>query len=149
MATNTERTIYIIELKDKFTKGMNSATKASNKFNDSTKRVKKNTNGLTDAFKKFGTYAKVALLGAAYGMARLGLSAVKTAAKFEGVEKALEIMTGRKGLGEGLMNWAKEFSRTTVITFDQTVTSMRKLLAYGIVAYHLLKMIMATIKMKL
>lgn len=132
MATNTERTIYVIELKDRFTKGMQSATKSANKFNRATDSVKRKTNGLAQSFSKMGLASKLGFAAAIAGMGKLGMAAIKTAAKFEGVEKALEIMTGRKGLGKDLMTWAKEFSRTTVITFDQTVTSMRKLLAYGV-----------------
>jgi tape measure domain-containing protein len=132
MATNTERTIYVIELKDRFTKGMSKATKSADKFNKATDRVRSKTNSMSAGFAKLGNAAKLGFAAAIAGMTALGVSAVRTAAKFEGVEKALEIMTGRKGLGKDLMTWAKEFSRTTVITFDQTVTSMRKLLAYGV-----------------
>ena len=134
MATNTERTVYVIELRDKFTRGMRSATNSANRFNKATDSVRGKTKSMSDAFTKLGVAAKWGFGAAIAGMTALGISAVKTASKFEGVEKALEIMTGRKGLGQGLMDWAKEFSRTTVITFDQTVTSMRKLLAYGVSA---------------
>lgn len=134
MAQNTETTTYIIQMRDKFTMGMNKATMASERFNTSTSRIKKNTQGLSNSFSRFGFIAKAALLGAAYAMGRLGLSVIKTASSFEVIEKALDVMTGRQGLGAGLMDWAKEFSRTTIITFNQTVTSMRKLLAYGITA---------------
>ena len=130
--TNTERTVYIIELRDRFTRGVDKATAATKRFNRSTDAMKKQTKMLESGFRKMGTAAKWGFGLAAAGMTALGVTAIKTAAKFEVVEKALEVMTGRKGLGAGLFNWAKEFSRTTIITFDQTVTTVRKLLAYGV-----------------
>jgi len=126
---NTERTVYIIELRDRFTMGMNRASSANNRFIASTQKARTGALGLSSTF----GFLRAAAAGAAtYGVFRLASSMTTLTAKFETTRKAFDVMLGDKGMGGRMFDWAKEFSRTTIITFDQTVTSIRKLLAYGI-----------------
>jgi len=129
MATNTERTVYVIELRDKFTRGLRSMSEHTRRFDRSIDKVKNKSQGLA---KQLNLLRRAAATAAVAGIGKMTLSLANLAGKFEEVRVAFNVMLGNKGLGGQMMQWAQEFSRSTVITFDQTVTSIRKLLAYGI-----------------
>ena len=128
MASNFERTVYIIELRDRFSMGMNRATTMTNRFNRSMVTARTNTNLLTSAMRGLAIGAAA---GAAYGIARVTTQIVKLAAELETTTVAFEVMLRSASKAQSLVSYGMEFARTTPFTQRQVFGNMRQLLAYG------------------
>ena len=128
MASNFERTVYIVELRDKFSMGMNRATAVTNRFNRSMVTARTNTTLLGSALRGLAVGAAA---GAAYGIARVTTQIIKMAAELETTTIAFEVMLKSATKAQSLVGYGKEFARVTPFTQRQVFGNMRQLLAYG------------------
>lgn len=128
MASNFERTVYIIELRDRVSMGMNRATAATSRFNRGMVTARTNTNMFSGALRGL---AIGALAGVAYGLGRVTTQIIKMAAELESTTIAFEVMLRSATKAKSLVAYGMEFARTTPFTQRQTFSNMRQLLAYG------------------
>ena len=81
---------------------------------------------------RLGGLKGAALAGAAAGVAMLGAGAVRTSARFEDLQKTLNVVFGGMEQGEAAMRFIKQFAQTTPFDVETLTNAFIKFKAAGI-----------------